>query len=221
MKEIDFIPEWYRAGRKRRGSYHRQYTMIACLFVALLAWNYAAGSFLAAAKAAVDGARTLLAASAPFAQEYAALKEEIKDLSDRAEVLECINTPTALGAILGELSCLIGDRIILSSLEISAEPLQSETSGRSRDAVVLSRRSGGDAAALPGGDVCTKVVLAGIAADAADVAALIAAMEKSNYFCRIIPGYSRNKDIRGCLTTEFQITAHVADYLQTNKGVSP
>lgn len=221
MKEIDFIPQWYRTGRKRRVGYHRQYTMIACLFVALLAWSCAAGSFLAAARAAIDGARNLLDASEPFAREYAAFREEIKDLTDKADVLERIQTRTPPGVILGELSCLVGDRIVLSSLEISTEPLRPATSDRRPDAVVIARKPDSTAAALPESDLCTKVVLAGIAADAADVAALIAGMEKSNCFRRIIPGYSRNKKVHGCLATEFQISAHVADYRQTNEVALP
>lgn len=220
MKEIDFIPEWYRTGRQRRVSYHRQYTMIGCLFVALLAWSYAAGSFLGAAKATVEGARNLLEASEPFAREYAVLKDEIKTLTEKADVMERIRTRTPLESILAELSCLIGDRIVLSSLEISTEPWHKEGINTGRGAIVIARRPDSDWASLPEADVCTRVVLAGLAADASDVAALIAAMEKSQYFCKIIPGYSRNKDLRGCRATEFQISAHIADYVVNNETAS-
>jgi hypothetical protein len=217
MKEIDFIPEWYKSGRKRRVSYHRQYMMIGCLVVALLAWSYSAGSFLSAAKGAVEGARSLLQANEPLGREYAALKDEIKVLTERAEILDRIRTRTPLEAILGELSCLVSDRIVLSSLEFVSEPLRPEAA-RTKNAVVIARRQEEENAALPASNNCTRIVLAGIAADASDAAALIAAMEKSIYFCRIIPGYSRNKDVRGYRATEFQITAHVADYLMTNEA---
>jgi len=218
MKEIDFIPEWYKTGLRRRVSYHRQYTMILCLFVALLAWSYSAGNFLSTAKAMVEGARNLLDASEPFAREHAALLEEIRDLTEKAEVIERIRTRTPVENVLAELSHLIGDRVVLGSIELFSEALRQE--GAKRDVVVISRRTDKDAS-LPDADSFTKVVLAGIAADAADVAALIAAMENSSYFCRIIPEYSRNKEVRGYLATEFQITAHVADYILTSESASP
>jgi len=217
MKEIDFIPEWYRTGRRRRVSYHRQYTMISCLFIALVAWSYSAGGFLTAAKGSVEGTRSLLEASEPFAREYAALKEEIRVLEETAQVLERIRVRTPLDAILAELSYLISERVILSRLEIVSEPLRQET-GKGREAVVLAKRPEGDDAVLPAADTHTKLIMVGIAADAGDAAALIAALEQSNFFSRIIPGYSRSKDVRGHRATEFQITAHVADYVLASEA---
>ena len=41
MREIDFLPDWYKNGRKRRTSYRRQYIAVGCIFAVLAAWSFA------------------------------------------------------------------------------------------------------------------------------------------------------------------------------------
>jgi hypothetical protein len=35
MKEIDFLPEWYKNGRRRRMRYRTQYAVLGCIFVVM------------------------------------------------------------------------------------------------------------------------------------------------------------------------------------------
>jgi hypothetical protein len=37
MKEIDFLPEWYRDGKRRESHYRTQYLAIGCLFAVMVA----------------------------------------------------------------------------------------------------------------------------------------------------------------------------------------
>ena len=40
MNEIDFIPQWYKAGRERKQRYIRQYALMATLFTLMLGWGF-------------------------------------------------------------------------------------------------------------------------------------------------------------------------------------
>jgi hypothetical protein len=57
------------------------------------------------------------------------------------------------------------------------------------------------------------VVISGIAAEASDVARLISELEESPYFCRIVPGYSRNKKVGQFMASEFEIGCYVANFV--------
>jgi hypothetical protein len=39
MKEIDFLPEWYKEGRRRRLHMRRQYAVLMVFFLAMVTYN--------------------------------------------------------------------------------------------------------------------------------------------------------------------------------------
>jgi len=39
MKEIDFLPEWYKSGRRRQVSYRTQYIALGGVFVVMMVWS--------------------------------------------------------------------------------------------------------------------------------------------------------------------------------------
>lgn len=65
---------------------------------------------------------------------------------------------------------------------------------------------------LPGADLRYRFKLAGIAADAADVATLISALETSSYFCQILPGFSKTIQVKDYPVTEFEVSCYLANY---------
>nr|MBC8379068.1 hypothetical protein [Planctomycetota bacterium] len=46
MKEIDFIPEWYKASQNRMKRYHRQYILLASLLTIMMAWSFIIGGYI-------------------------------------------------------------------------------------------------------------------------------------------------------------------------------
>ncbi len=218
MKEIDFIPEWYRTGRKRMVSYHRQYVLITFLFVALLAWSYLAGSFVSRAEARVDKTLDLLKIEEPLSQTYNKMKAGVADLQSNAHVLERVRPRVDLSHVIAELSHLISDRIMLSRIDVRSEALQSVPTVKKKHVVTIVGQRGQASSALPHENTRSKVAITGIAAEASDVASLISKLEESPWFCRIIPGYSRSNKIKDVVITEFEIGCYIANYVQDSQA---
>ncbi len=138
MKEIDFIPEWYRTGRKRMVSYHRQYVLMAFLFLALLAWSHATGSFVSRAKARVDKTQDLLKIEEPLSQTYNKIKAGVADLQSNAHVLERVRPRVDISHVIAELSHLVSDRIVLSRIDVRGEALQSAPAAVKKHVVTIA-----------------------------------------------------------------------------------
>ena len=214
MKEIDFIPEWYRTGQKRMVSYHKQYVLITFLFVALLVWSYAAGSFVSRAKAGADQAQDLLKIEDPLSQAYHKIKAAVAGLQTNTNVLDRVRPRVDLSHVIAELSHLISGRIVLGRIDVQSEALQSVPTAGKKHVVKIVAQSNQTSSALPQESIRSKVTIAGIAAEASDVASFISKLEESAWFCRIIPGYSRSKIIKEVVVTEFEIGCYVANYVQ-------
>lgn len=217
MKEIDFIPEWYKTGQKRIVSYQRQYMLITFLFVALLAWSHVAGSFVSKARAEAKRIQSLLEIKEPLGQVYCKMKEDVADLQAIAHVLERVRPRVDLSHVIAELSYLISGQVVLSKIDIESEALQAGPTRGKKDVVTIAGRKDQASSVLPRESTRSKVTIAGIAAGASDVASLISKLEESPYFCRIIPSYSRSKKVKGVPVMEFEIGCYVGNYVQDSQ----
>ncbi len=213
MKEIDFIPEWYTAGRKRRVNYHRQYVVIVGLFTVMVCWSFLTSRSISKAHAQVDVVDKSLTAGASLAGEYGKLQSRLSQLAQKQQILEKLNPKVDISNIIAELGFLIDGDIILGKLDIQTEPFHA-ASGPDKSTVQLNYGGDNSKNAMPYENRRIKVLIAGIAAGAAEVATLISRLEGSPYFCRIIPGFSRNKEVNDVQTTEFEISCYVADYIE-------
>ncbi|MHC4426267.1 MAG: hypothetical protein ACYSYV_09240, partial [Planctomycetota bacterium] len=114
--------------------------------------------------------------------------------------IEEIDSKIDVASILGEMSFLIDEKTVLSKVEFVAEKFvdrqEAKSSPRARAVVRAVRGKSGEKRDLPLGNVRFKVVIAGVAADAGDVAALTCKLEDSPYFCQVVPSFSRNAKIR-------------------------
>jgi hypothetical protein len=213
MKEIDFIPEWYTTGRKRRLNYHRQYAVMIGIFTIMVGWSFVTSRTISKAKAQVDGVDKSLAVGISLAREYNKLRFSFAQLVKKEQVLEKLNPKVDISNIIAELSFLIDGDIILGKLDIQTEPFHSG-SGSDKSTVQLNYGGDNSKGSMPYENRRIKVLIAGIAAGAAEVATLISRLEGSPYFCRIIPGFSRNKKVNDVEATEFEISCYVADYIE-------
>ena len=216
MNEIDFIPEWYKADRKKIVSYRRQYAVIIFILVVMVVWSFNAGHSVSKANAKIVQMRTVLNASADLAVEHDRYKTEADRLQNKAQILEQLDHKTNFAAIFAELSFLIDDYIVLSKLDIFPEQYQGE-SGNGGSTVTIGASGKNEYDPLSEKNIRFKVVIAGIAADAANVAVLISKLEESEYFCNIVPGFSKNKEIKEYMVTDFQITCFVANYVRDDQ----
>ena len=216
MKEIDFIPEWYKASQNRMKRYHRQYILLASLLAIMMTWSFIIGGYIEKVRADVEGVQAVFEKGKEKVDEGLRLEFEIAWLNRQEKVLEAVTPRTALSCVIGELSYLIRDDIILSKVVMRNEAIQTSSSKQSAptgSVVQIGSTSGGkDAGSFSLDPTRTKVILTGVAARPADAAMLISRLEQSDYFEQETLVYSKPKKIKEHDVTEFEIQCFVADY---------
>jgi len=193
MKEIDFLPGWYKNGRRRQVGYRTQYVALGGVLVVMVVWNFIAANSISKAKAQL----AQVASAQTSSREFADFKTQIAKLQKQARSIEQIDSNIDVASVLGELGHLIDKKIVLSKVEFVAEKFadkQAAVPGSSSVARAVLTQSIEKQAPL--GDVRFKVVVHGIAAQAGDVAALICKLEDSPYFCQVVPSFSRNAEVK-------------------------
>jgi Tfp pilus assembly protein PilN len=195
MKEIDFLPEWYKSGRRRQVSYRAQYIAIGGVFVVMMVWSITTTHSISKARARVAQMAANQAQAQKVSEEFAGLEDEIRALRKKAESIEKIDSKIDVAGVLAELSYLIDERLVLRKVEFIAEKIKIESGTKDSPGVgtvVRAVRTTSDnKKGLPLGNVRYKVVLAGVASDASDVAALMCKLEDSPYFCTVDLSFSR------------------------------
>lgn len=221
MKEIDFLPEWYKTGARKLSNYRTLYVAVMCVFVVVVVSSFVTARSVSTARAQIDQMQTVCAAASPASQEYAELKSQFDTLVSQANILERLDSKIIVSNILGELSFLIDKGIVLNKVCLEAEPFDDTVARRAGGSrgVRAARTWRGQGSVLQG-DVRFKVGISGIAADGADVARLVRKLEESVYFRQVIPGVSHNKKITGQGGSEFEISCYVANYIEPKPGIN-
>ena len=215
MKEIDFLPEWYRSGRRKQISYRTQYVALAGLFAVMIAWNFVSMNSLSKASAELAQMTARDAEIYNMSREFDGIKDELTDLQKEARIIEEADSRIPVANVLAEMSHLFDERIILSKVDFVAERFAQEqrkqTGGDSVVRVASSKVSGSQT--LPLGKVRFKVVLAGLALDPNDVAELMCKLEGSSYFCSVYLSFSRNRSLE-------RLAGAVAEHRRKGPGLS-
>jgi hypothetical protein len=214
MKEIDFIPEWYKADRVRKRRYVRQYTIITVIFAVMMIWSFIAGGQVSRASAEVGEIQSAFAKSRDKVNLAQQLQGEIAQMEQKKALLDAITSRTKVTAILGELSYLVQENIVLSKLSLTSEPIDElkKESSASGAVVQIAASKRQQNTAIIDAPSRLKVTLAGIAARPADAAGLIAGLEQDDYFQQVTLVFSRPKKLADMDVTEFEICCYVADY---------
>lgn len=235
MKEIDFLPEWYKDSRRRQVSVRRQYIALGAIFVVMITWNSIATHSISKATVKLAQAEARRAEAESTSLEFTKIKKQVAQLQKKAGSIEQIDSKIDVIGILGEMSFLIGKRIVLSKVEFIAERFagKQEDKPKSGSVVRVAGSTSGEKRERSLGDVRFKVVISGIAADASDVAALICKLEDSPYFQLVYPSFSRNIRVKpagnivagtpyeetsfakaeeGFWASEFEISCYLANY---------
>ncbi len=220
MKEIDFLPEWYRSGRRKQAGYTTQYIVIGCIFSIAVVWNGLTMHSISRAAADISKKSSLYAQGQKSLNEYAELKKQISQLRKKASELDNIKTKIDIAGVLAETSFLVDDNITLGKLEFKAEKFeQNENKSDVSGAVRTVKNVGSDTKYT--GPVRFKVVLGGMARDAGGVAKLICRLEESPYFWRVLPLFSRNMENKTdanksgtdmSRVSEFEISGYIENY---------
>ena len=214
MKEIDFIPSWYHENRRRRSWYVRRYVTILILTAIWMLGNLIAGGIISNAYGNLDSLRTSYEKGLQKIDQARKLEVRLAELIRQEQVLQHLCPRTEVSPVLAELSSRIGDRIVLTNLSLIQTSLENLDSPRQTMSGAVQVKNSAAVAdeSIFKSDTVQKVVLAGIAVDGSEVAALISRLEESEYFARVVPVFSRNQSRFDTTVTEFEIRCVVADF---------
>ena len=222
MKEIDFLPEWYKSGRKREVGYRTQIIGLGGVLVIMIVWNFVTAHSISKARAIVERNISMQAEAESVSLEFAKIKSEIAEWQKKLKSMEEMDSRIDVPGVLAEMSFLIDDNIVLSQVEFDAERFEDKASRQTNNVI---RVAGGNLLGkekLPLGDVRFKVLIKGVATDAGDIAELICKLEESPYFCQVYPSFSRNRKMNvenggKIQASEFEISCYLANYREKQK----
>ncbi len=200
MKDIDFLPEWYKSGIRREVSYRTQYMALGGVFLVMAVWSLATTNSISKARGELADMSAAHAQAQSASDKLAEFENKLRSLKKKLRSTEEIDSRIDVANVLGEMSFLIRDGIVLNKVEFAAEKFPDEwedkTSPRSGAVVRAVRVITGGKQQLPLGNVRFKVTIAGVAADAGDVAALIIKLEDSPYFWQVVPSFTRSTEVQ-------------------------
>ncbi len=215
MKELDFLPEWYRADRQLKCRRRRYCVLFGVVTAMIVVWSFIVGHSVSGLRAETQQVEAVIAANSQSIQAVHEMEQEIKQLSRQTDILEALTPRTAVTAVLGELSARVNDQIIFSRVLLVQEPViekESKAPAAISPIVRVGASKPNTPSPMPEGPQQMRLVLTGIAANGAQVARLIDRLETSNYFMTVSPGFSRAKKVNDKDVTEFEITCSIADY---------
>jgi hypothetical protein len=218
MKEIDFLPEWYKTGRQRHISYRTQYVAIFGILILMIFWSVLTGHSIRSARAQLSHMKKIQMTNLAPLIEYNKLKGRLQRLSDQAEILEVVDSKIIVSNLLAELAFLIDQRIVLSEIDMRAEAFESgdKSENMKAPAAIIAKEAAGKQQLPLEGNARFKIVMTGLAVNAADVARLIRTLEDSPYVRDVKPTFCRNKKLKDYQATEFQVSCYIANYREEN-----
>ena len=212
MKEIDFLPEWYKQGCLQQKKHREFYIALGLIVFIMAAWSIFANGRVVVVKARNTTLRNAKLIQERSETEYNQADGEYRQLKSRCKILDSVKSHIVVSNVIAELTHLLDGGIILKKLEIKAEMIGGQ-SGKTGIKVISTA---GGRPTLSEKKVRFRITLAGLAADAAQVAEVINRLEQSDYFFQIVPGFSRNTTTGQYQASEFEITCYLANYRLAN-----
>lgn len=239
MKELDFLPEWYKDRKRRQVHVRRQYVALVVIFLLMMIFNTTAIHRVGTAAAEAARLENQRVGAEAVVHEFDVLTQRLNELKIRTTLVERVDPRVDVAAILAEMSHVIGDSIVLRKLEIQSEPFggsQEKTQAKGSVVRLADRRTGPEKG-LPLGRVKFRIVLTGVAARPADVADLVCKLDASPYFQRVHPLFYGNARVevgakpgagpqdravaaksQGTLAmTEFEISCYLGNYKEVEE----
>jgi Tfp pilus assembly protein PilN len=222
MKEIDFLPCWYKTGQKRQVNRRTQCIVLSGVFVLMMVWSLASTRSISNVKAEIAQAALQCEQAKKTSAEMIKMSKELKNLQEKIQSVEKVDSKIDIPSVLGEISSLVDEMIVLSKVEFAAEKFaqdREEGLSSSSGAIVrIAQNQLGGKKNLLVGHVRFKVTIAGVAADAGDVAALISRLEQSPYFRQVVLSFSRNVEVRNQGATSLRDIDVLRESLETGEG---
>jgi cell division protein FtsB len=211
MKEIDFLPDWYKQGRVQQKKHREFYFALGLVMCIMAVWSIFANGRAAIVKARNTNLQSERIKQAEAEAEYSAADSEYQQLKAEAETLKSVESKITVSDVIAELTYQLGGKVVLKKIEIKGEPIKNQNNQTS----VKSASAAASEQAMPfKEDKKYKIIINGFAADAAEVAEIINRLEDSKYFFQIVPVFSKNVKFREYQACEFEINCYLANYKQ-------
>lgn len=238
MKEIDFLPEWHKEGRRRRINMRRQYAILIAFFLAMVTYNTIAAHRISRANAALEKLEDRRDWAESVLRQYSTISKQLDARQAEVASIQQVDARIDVSAVLAEISHVICERVVLSRVEFLSEPLASGENGTDRSGSAVRPAGASRASAKPVslGNVRFRVVLTGIAASSADVGTLVCRLDDSSYFRQVHPLFRENtiqvaapassaasekttsrNPTRSISVTEFEIVCYLANYEEIDR----
>ena len=104
MKEIDFLPEWHKEGRRRRLHMRRQYAALMVLFLVLVTYNAIATHRISRANADLARLEDRRFWAEGMLREYGAVTEQLEARRAKVASVEQVDARIDVAAVLAEIS---------------------------------------------------------------------------------------------------------------------
>jgi len=236
MKELDFLPDWYRRNRRHQSHMRKQYLALLIASLAMMGFNVTATHRAHQAAAELTSHEVECARAEAVVSEFNLVTKELNDLRGKADLIARMDPKVDVAAVLAELSHLIGESVVMRRVDLVAEPFRRSPAGPETTGSVVRIAGTSENAGKPTwlGSTRCRVVLAGVAARPADVADLVCRLDQSSYFRQVSPSFSRGVKIQPGApvaqenktapkapetveATEFEIICYLANYEETGK----
>ena len=210
MKEIDFLPVWYKKSRRQQFRYRWQYVIIIIGFVFMAGWSFFSG------KIASDSHAYVMDEGISTTGEYQKYQAQLKQLTAHEALIEKCSSKVMLSSVMAELSFIVDESIILNQFEITAEKYEPGKIANVTATSIIRKTANAQNENIEQ-DIIYKVVLYGIATDNNAVAKLLCDLEQSQYFCNVIPSYSKNVKLKDKFLSEFEISCYIANFKEVKQ----
>ncbi len=190
MKEIDFLPQWYTDDRRRKLSVQRQCISLSIIFLVMILSNALATRSISRASAELAIVEKQRFDAERVVQEYGRLHKQVTATKKVASFSGEVNARPEVANLLGELSVLISEPVVLGHVGFSRASQDPPHSRLSYEPKETNLDQSGPMVAGP-----LSIRIQGWAPDTRRISALMTALEESPYFTEVYLGYSKEQTL--------------------------
>ena len=208
MRDVDFLPKWYKDKTRRKLMAQRQYVALGIIFLIMIFSNAVASRSISRASADLTRSDTERGQAERFMVEFERLNARVSETRSAMTSANRLKLELDVAHVLAELSALVSGEIVLQSVELlRLKPTEQTLLNETAEAPLDSDDAGEHMAGR------FSVRLMGFASHAGHVAALIAELANSATFGKVNLVYSQAST--EALASESAPSAQVSE--QTNQ----
>lgn len=197
MREIDFLPAWYRVSQRRRRDLAVRITCLCVLVGAMIAWSAMNIAVVRAAEADLAVVHASYELQGEALEQLAALGSRLTELKERQALWRTVRSGARADQILAELSRLMPQAMMLTRVSLKQDERLPSVTGRN------------ETTSATAADLMGHLEIEGIAASNAEVGSLHTALVRSPCFEDVQMMYARPVIRAGRQGREFRLSCRL------------